>query len=262
MPIIVLSKEEKLDLTSWTIVGSVQDGIVSHVAVLAEDVVDKGLGDSVPVYQMGPPLTTIVPSVGPESEDSTDPSDIPHAEASPCWLAGWHGVAWLEDLSEDEKRGMRRWHRRISEFFPETTRPKLVIPRPGQEAEVATFLKKCRFIADPPIKKEVDPITGNLKSIWYSCAGFVLDCFENNVVKKLLVSWDDPRFPKVHEDTIRGVWCGRLELTPQLKDTLGLLGDGPWPVVMPGYIMNAFKRRADEIRSEPFSPTEHDITVN
>ena len=57
--------------------------------------------------------------------------------------------------------------------------------------------------------------------------------------------------------------CDRaLELTPQLKDTLGLLGDGPWPVVMPGYIMNAFKRRADEIRSESFSPTEHEITVN
>lgn len=262
MPIIVLSKEEKLDLTSWTIVGSVQDGIVSHVAVLAEDVVDKGLGDSVPVYQMGPPLTTIVPSVGPESEDSTDPSDIPHAEDSPCWLARWHVVAWLEDLSEDEKRGMRRWHRRISEFFLETTCPRPAIPQGGREAKAAALLENWRFIAYPPIKKEVDSKTGNLKAIWYSCAGFVLDCFESNVVKKLLVSWDDPSFPKVHKDTIREVWRGRLELTPQLKDTLGLLGDGPWPVVMPGYIINAFKRRADEIRSEPFSPTEHDITVN
>jgi len=262
MPVVVLSEGQTFDLHSWTIVGSVQEGSVFHVAVLAKDVVGTRLGDSVPVYHMHPPLTTVVPSLGPENEDNPDQPDDLHPEASAYRFATLHVAAWVEDLSEDEKRGMRRWHRRISEFFTETTRPKLVIPRPGQEAEFATFLNKCHFIAHPPIKKEVDPITGNLKSIWYSCAGFVLDCFESNAVKKLLVSWDDPSFPKVHEGTIREVWCRRLELTPQLKDTLGLLGDGPWPVVMPGYIMNAFKRRADEIRSEPFSPTEHDITVN
>lgn len=263
MPVVVLFEGQTFNLHSWTIVGSVQDGIVYHVAILAKDVVDARLGDSVPVYHMHPPLTTVVPPSGPENEDNPDQPDDLHPEVSAYRFAKLHVTAWLEDLSEGNKRAMRRWHRRISEFFPETTRPKLVIPRHGQEAEVATFLKKCHFIAHPPIKKEVDPRTGNLKSIWYSCAGFVLDCFESNVVKKLLVSWDDPSFPTVYEDTIREVWCGRLELTPQIKDTLGLLDDDePWPVVMPGYIMNAFKRRADEIRSEPFSPTEHDITVN
>jgi len=141
------------------------------------------------------------------------------------------------------------------------THPKFFIPRAGREREYADLLVSYRYIAHPPIKRDLD-LNGRLKAIWYSCSGFVMDCFESTVVKKLL-NWKDPAFPKVSSQIIKDVWClGGMELTPELKNALGLLGDEPWPVVMPGYVINAFKRQPDEVRNQPFQPTSNDVSIN
>ena len=134
MPIKVLSEEKKLNLSSWTIVGAIREGIVYHVAILANDVVDVKRGDQVPVHQMGPPMSSIVPSSSSENEDNPVREDVPYSEISTTATFGVHVVAWLEDISEGEKRKMSRWYRNTLEYFPETTRPKLSFPRPGKES--------------------------------------------------------------------------------------------------------------------------------
>lgn len=260
MPVVILSKEQNLNLSSWTVVGTIKKGIIRHVGVLSQNI-NATFGSRVPIYHMGPPLTTAVPSSGPESEDSPDQSDVQYT--------GNHAMtkldvaACLEDLSDEERRDMRRWHRKISVFFAGMTHPASVIPRAGREREIADLLVSRGYIAHPPIKRDFD-LNGRLKAIWYSCSGFVMDCFENTVVKKLL-NWKDPAFPKVSTQIIKDVWClGGMELTPELKNALGLLVDEDEQclVVMPGYVINAFKRQPDKIRNQPFQPTSNDVSIN
>ena len=259
MSITVLPKGQTLNLSSWTIVGTIGKGIIRHVGVISRNV-NAEFGSRVPIYDMGPPLTTAVPSSGPESEDSSDQSDVQYTgnyDTTRLDVA-----ACLEDLSDKERRDMSRWHRKISAFFAGMTRPEFVIPRAGREREIADLLVSCRYIAHPPIKKDFGQ-NRRLKAIWYSCSGFVKDCYESTVVKKLLIDWEDPDFPKVPKKIIKDVWClGGMELTPELKNALGLIGDDSWPVVMPGYVINAFKRQPDEVRNQPFQPTSNDVTIN
>lgn len=260
MSINILSKGQTLNLSSWTIVGTIEKQIIRHIGILSQNV-NAEYGSRVPVYHMGPPLTTAVPSSGPESEDNFDQSDVQYT--------GNHATtrldvaACLEGLTNEERKDMSRWHGKISTFFTGMTHPAFVIPRAGREREIADSLVSHGYIAHPPIKRDFD-LNGRLKAIWYSCSGFVMDCFENTVVKKLL-NWKDPAFPKVSTQIIKDVWClGGMELTPELKNALGLLVDEDEQclVVMPGYVINAFKRQPDEIRNQPFQPTSNDVSIN
>jgi hypothetical protein len=60
--------------------------------------------------------------------------------------------------------------------------------------------------------------------------------------------------PLVSLDTLKTQYPGharRLDRA-QLRTEFGIPGDGPWPVVLAGYVLNALDRPEAEIRSTPY----------
>jgi hypothetical protein len=45
---------------------------------------------------------------------------------------------------------------------------------------------------------------------------------------------------------------------PRVRETYGIPGDGPWPVVLAGYVMNALDRTGEEIRGTPHTAAAGD----
>lgn len=88
----------------------------------------------------------------------------------------------------------------------------------------------------------------------FSCVGFVLE-----VYKMIGLTLLDETF--VPERTLEYL-CKYYQVpnmrNPEYRAKFGLHGDGPWPVVLPGYVLNSFNRSDKEIREKPFRPGESD----
>ncbi|NQU23148.1 MAG: hypothetical protein HQ567_17865 [Candidatus Nealsonbacteria bacterium] len=214
--------------------------------------------DRVPVYHMGPPLTSLEP-------DPVASEDVPEgiAEEAPHTVetVAAHVVARLEDLSEDERQGMRRWHRKISVFFPAATRPARPQLRPGEELKWARFFTECRYIAHPAFKVEEDPVSDVKRHHSYSCVGFVTQCYESAAVERVLTDPNQPGFPTVDKETVKRTFLlGILEFTEEIAKAINLTGDGPWSIAMPGYVLRAFDRTDEDIRDHQYHPTTDDIS--
>ena len=69
-----------------------------------------------------------------------------------------------------------------------------------------------------------------------------------------------PIVPDVSIETLKQAYGHHAEFLddPEERAKFGLSGDGPWPVVLPGYIFHAMNRSAAEIRSQPYLPTAGD----
>ncbi len=237
--------------------GNTRDGIVTHVAILARDTPNVRYNDRVQVHHMGPPLATLVP---PETanEDQVDepPGEWPLADELPEVRA--QVVAWLGDLDDDDREGMKRWHRKVSELFPETMRPGF--PRGAEGRQRAEFLEECHYLAYPPFRVEKDPSSGRDVAHWYSCAGYVVQCYESGPVDQLLADWQRDDFPRVDKTTVEALFFhGRRSLGDELRRAVGLADDEPWPIVMPGYVLHAFDRPDSRIRSQAYHPRSTDI---
>ena len=125
---------------------------------------------------------------------------VKHATGLPISTATIRNVmARLEDLSTDEQQGMRSWHRRVSTFFPATTRPQA--PSSRDEEEWARYLVECHYIAHPAFKVEIDPVSGIEKHHRYSCVGFVTQCYENTAVSQVLAEHVHDGFPCVDDES-------------------------------------------------------------
>ena len=99
MTAIELPRDEPAPQSAWTIVGSRRDGIVSHLAILAKDMPAIEYGGRVPVYHMGPPLTSLEPDpVGSEDISESISEEAPRSVESMA-----HVVARLDGLSDEER---------------------------------------------------------------------------------------------------------------------------------------------------------------
>ncbi len=60
--------------------------------------------------------------------------------------------------------------------------------------------------------------------------------------------------PVVGLDALKAQYPGfaRLLDSPRVRDEFGIGGDGPWPVVLAGYILNGLARPETEIRTTPY----------
>lgn len=88
----------------------------------------------------------------------------------------------------------------------------------------------------------------------YSCGGFVIEAYRF-VGIELLVAEASP-LPAVGLDTLRLAYpdLQRALDSPRLREYLGLVGSGPWPVVLAGYLLNSLRRTEAEIRENPYRP--------
>ncbi len=106
-----------------------------------------------------------------------------------------------------------------------------------------------QYVIDPPWKDEVDPNTGVRRYRRYSCAGFVLDGHLQVHIELLKIGED--ALPEVDRDTVTSAYPVARE-HPQLLPQYGLRGNGPWKIVLAGYVLHALDRPTEQIRQEPY----------
>ena len=96
---------------------------------------------------------------------------------------------------------------------------------------------------------------GTVKYNRYSCVGFVVEAYRHAEVT--ILDTDEASLPPVSLDVLQEAYplLRRLVGDPGEQETLrdiGLGGGGPWPVVLPGYVLHALDRPSEYIREEAY----------
>jgi len=86
----------------------------------------------------------------------------------------------------------------------------------------------------------------------FSCVGFVLEAYRDAGISVLLTDLAPP--PLVGLDALKTQYpeFAKILDRPRERKKLGIPGDGPWPVVLAGYVLNALARPEREIRTTPY----------
>jgi hypothetical protein len=98
---------------------------------------------------------------------------------------------------------------------------------------------------------------GRYTRMRFSCAGFVLEAYRKARIRLL----DTKVLPLADLEHIRPGYPTEFRLMengPISPEQLGLEGDGPWRVLMCGYLFHALNRDAASVRSEPYDPRIED----
>jgi hypothetical protein len=129
------------------------------------------------------------------------------------------------------------------------------------EAWLADLQTKKRIPHDyqihPPYEAIYDPVTLILKRRRMSCVGFILLCYMEALGLDLL-DRTDGEFPRIDIATLQSCFPD-LSLTRRLLGRYGVTGNGPWPVVMPGYLMHALARFKSALRPTAYLPQTSDV---
>lgn len=121
------------------------------------------------------------------------------------------------------------------------------------EYEKNKVCKKDQYIIHPHWKDECDPNTGVRRYRRYSCVGFVFDSHLQVDIELLQI--DEGSLPDVYPHTIKSAYG----LKPgSLLAKFGLEGNGPWKVMLAGYVLHALNRPTYQIRQEPYRAGEGD----
>lgn len=240
----------------WTIIGSDARGgapLIGHVSLLAKEVPGIRQGDMVPIHHMKPPLETIVPEL--DDSEGSDASEDDEAMARPSPSVQAHVVGWVDDLSDEERQGMRNWIRDLSTRFGASSRPSTWPFR--ARGGLGDFLKASQYVVNPPYEEVLDPRSGTPKMVRCSCAGFVLKGYDA-VGIRLLADWRASDFPRMDAKHLAEIYIDVSRLEQADRRTLGLAGDDSWPVVLPGYVIHSVNRSKSDVREQPHMPTRAD----
>ena len=120
------------------------------------------------------------------------------------------------------------------------------IERNADEYGACKASAHSQYIIHPAQEEVVDCNTGVRRYTRYSCAGFVIDAYR--VADVELLHTAAQALPEVD----RGAIISAYDIDPKLLSRFGLHGDGPWRIVLAGYILHALDRTADEIRRGPY----------
>lgn len=103
-----------------------------------------------------------------------------------------------------------------------------------------------------PHVREIPADDGTLICRRFSCGGFVLEAYRSIDVD--LVDVRTEQLPPISLTALKTAYPDRARHLdrPALREKFGIAGDGPWPVLLPGYILNSLARPEAEVRSRPF----------
>lgn len=168
---------------------------------------------------------------------------------APYPLGQCHGAVGLEEL---EKRSIAAFVRQVrSEFEAEQAR-RQAVGRWGGRA-------RDRFRADQYIIRPHVRWPGEERPYHqFSCAGLVLEAYAEAGI--VLVDAGESNLPPCH---LAALMIAYEPMSMHLQDAAfrlekGLDGDGPWPILLAGHIINALNRPGKEIRSKPYRPVVGD----
>jgi len=94
---------------------------------------------------------------------------------------------------------------------------------------------------------------GRYARMRFSCAGFVLEAYKKARIRLL----DSRALPPIGMDDIRPCYPREVLLMESGKvdpEDLGLGGDGPWRVLLCGYLFHALNRDTVAVRGRPYVP--------
>ena len=117
--------------------------------------------------------------------------------------------------------------------------------------------RKQQYIIDPPWKDERDPNTGVRRYRRFSCAGFVLDAHLQVDIE--LLDLDKSVLPEVDKETLQLAYAD-VDVARKGADLerYGVGGEGPWRIVLAGYVLHALDRPSELIRREPYQAQSGD----
>ncbi len=107
------------------------------------------------------------------------------------------------------------------------------------------------------IHPHASPLTesdGRYTRTRFSCAGFVFEAYK----KARIVLVDLDSLPLVNRSTIELGYPQHMRLIESGRingEDLGLRGDGPWPILLCGYLFHALNRDAETIRRQMYTPS-------
>lgn len=222
MPAKQLDPQQPTSIQSFDVVGvcGVTPGFVSHVGLARDEMDDVTTESMLRLIHMKPPLTF--------DEDG---------EKSRAHCIG--GVM----LSNDEQEKIRVFAERLfGEYLEQGVSDRdqyTVIPRidDGQGQDDMTIRRQ------------------------FSCASFVIAAYSRARIE--FIETSIATLPSVELKTLQQGWrrgLVRLYEDPERRAAdLNLVGNGPWPIVMPGYVLNALNRSDAEVRNgAPYRPQSGD----
>jgi hypothetical protein len=178
----------------------------------------------IPVLDMGPPL---------------------HGQGAPGHIrADVVGSAVLTDDDAQKVKAFIDRHANEHRLFLQLSRAELITAVP----EVYCILPHAA-----PFYEE----DGRYARMRFSCAGFVFEAYKKARIKLL----DPNALPLVDIAVIRLGYPNQVRLMENGRVSpgdLGLEGDGPWPVLLCGYLFHALNRDGDAVRREPYAPSVAD----
>jgi hypothetical protein len=126
-------------------------------------------------------------------------------------------------------------------------------------AEIKTLAGHCEYIALPAAHLVEDGPSGRRKYWKFSCAGFVVTAYEHGAHIKLVVNEDC--LPLLDSPTVMQIWGPVLGVANERRQrmylrTFGLTGEGPWRVLVPGYLFHALEEASEHL---PYTPAPTDI---
>jgi hypothetical protein len=96
------------------------------------------------------------------------------------------------------------------------------------------------------------PPEGTVVCLQFNCVGFVIESYRFANIDLLETHTD--ALPLIELEVLTRQYPN-LEQTlrnPRFRERMGIPGDGPWPVVLAGYVLNALDRPETAIRSMPY----------
>ena len=202
---------------AYCIVGMYSDPadaqFVRHVAILAEESPLES-GKAAAVWHMGPPLVA-----GKRTRMS-------RGATLECPI---HLFA-TASLDLDDQEGIEDWLEEVDKEPPQDNPFKRYVVRPHWDWHTA-------------------PETARPLYRRFSCAGFVLECYKSIGID--LVNTEERGLPDVEFNILVKAYpqIARkrvLERQGLTRDDLGIPGDGPWRIVLAGYVFHALDRIRDE----------------
>ncbi len=87
----------------------------------------------------------------------------------------------------------------------------------------------------------------------FNCAGFAIEAYRQAGL--VLLIDHIASLPKVTLDVLKKAYPDQADELDRagIRQYLGLEGEGPWPVLLAGYVINAMDRDSDSIRKAPYA---------
>ncbi len=208
---------------------------IRHVALSAIAVPGYNPTNSLTVTHMGPPF-----GVG---------------DKSPA-----HAVGVLP-LNEDEQESIRLFINELRiEYLAAVERLRGRYRDSGKATRYVELAQYCIHPHSSPFSRLIGDGTVQLRQ--FSCAGFIIEAYQEAGIDLLIT--DETRLPTIDIDMLCAAYSDyATELRdPDFREKKNLQNDGPWPVVLAGYLINALasvdQAAANPRSSLPYQPLPGD----